>query len=96
MNLGTLPHPINLTFVTLIPKTNILEHMHDLRPISLCNLLYKIFSKVLANRLEKNSPPIITEHQSAFAKDRIIFDNILVAFESLHGMKNHNSSNSRL
>ena len=65
--------------------------MNEFRPISLCNVLYKIFSKVLANRLKKILPSIITEHQLAFTKDRLISDNILMAFETLHCMKRHNS-----
>ena len=51
----------------------------------------QIFSKVLANRLKKFLPNLISEHQSAFAKDRLITDNILVAFETLHCMKNQTS-----
>ena len=58
------------------------------------DLFYKIFSKVLANRLKKILPSIITEHQSAFTKNRLISDNILVAFETLHSMSNHNSKKS--
>ena len=85
-NTGILPHPLNHTFVTLIPKTKNLEYVHQFRPISLCNVLYKIFSKVLANRLKTMLPTIVTEHQSAFTKDRLISDNILVAFETLHCM----------
>ena len=57
-------------------------------------MLYKIFSKVLANRLKRVIPNIILEHQSAFLKGRLITDNILLAFETLHYMKNHNSRNS--
>ena len=57
-------------------------------------MLYKIFSKVLANRLKKLLPTIITEHQSAFTKDCLITDNILVAFEALHSMKNYNSGDN--
>ena len=59
-----------------------------------CNyvfLLYKIYSKVLANRLKKLVPSIITEHQSAFTNDRLIYDNVLVAFETLHSLQNYKS-----
>ena len=52
-------------------------------------MLYKIFSKVLANRIKKLLPTIITEHQFAFTKDCLITDNILVGFETFHSMKNY-------
>ena len=94
LNSGTLPHPVNHTFITLIPKKKNLISVSEYRPISLCNVLYKIFSKVLANRLKKFLNSIITEHQSAFAKGRLITDNILIAFETLHCMKNYNSGSN--
>lgn len=94
LNSGTLPHPLNHTFITLIPKKKNPEFVQDYRPISLCNVLYKIFSKVLANRLKKILPSIIIEHQSTFAKNCLITDNILVAFETLHCMKNLNSGDT--
>ena len=67
------------------------ELVSEFRPISLCNVLYKIFSKVLANRLMV-LPALITEHQIAFTKSRLISDNILVAFETIYSMQNHRSS----
>ena len=45
----------------------------------------------LVNRLKIFMLDLIIEHQSAFAKNRLISDNVLVAFETLHCMKNHNS-----
>ena len=89
LNSASLPEQLNHTFITLIPKKKNPECASDFRPISLCNVLYKIFSKVLANRLKKILPKIITEHQSAFTKSRLISNNILVAFESLHSMHKH-------
>ena len=55
----------------------------------MCNILHKIFSKILANRLKKILPNIITENQSAFTKSCFISNNTLVAFESLHSMQKH-------
>ena len=89
LNSGTIPTPLNHTFITLVPKINSPKYAHQFRPISLCNVLYKIYSKVLANRLKKLLPSIITEHQSAFTKDRLISDNILVVFETLHSMQKY-------
>ena len=40
-------------------------------------------------------PNLILEHQRAFLSDRLISDNILVAFETLHYMRNHNQGKSR-
>ena len=89
LNSATLPDHLNHTFITLIPKKKNPKFASEFRPISLCNVLYKIFSKVLANRLKKILPNIIIENQSAFTKSRLISDNILVAFESLHSMQKH-------
>jgi hypothetical protein len=71
----------------MAPKGDNPESMKDLRPISLCNVLYKIISKVLANRLKPLINKWISPEQAAFVHSRSIMDNALTAFEILHHMR---------
>lgn len=84
---NVFPDELNVTNVVLIPKKDNANCMKELRSIALCNVLYKILAKVLANRLKLVLPDVISENQSAFVPGRSINDNVLVAFEVIHHMK---------
>jgi hypothetical protein len=86
LNSGSMPNSLNTTHIVLIPKIKNPSNVMDFRPISLCNVLYKIISKVLANRLKKILNHIISPVQSAFIPRRLITDNVVVAYETLHTM----------
>lgn len=78
---------LNGTNIVLIPKLDNHTSTRNFRPISLCNVMYKIISKVLANRLKPLLPKYIALEQSAFVENCSILDNVLVAFETLHHLK---------
>ena len=74
----------NHTFITLVPKQSGAHLINQFRPISLCNISYKIISKILANRLKVVLSKIIFALQSAFVPNRSIQDNSIIAHELLH------------
>lgn len=87
LNHGEEIESINQTHIVLIPEKKKCESPGDYRPISLCNVLYKLVAKVLANRMKKILPDIIHESQSGFVPGRLIIDNILVAYECFHYLR---------
>ena len=78
---------LNKMNIAPIPKIKIPTKMSDFRRISLCNVSYKIISKILTNRLKPILSSIISENQTVFIPDRLITDNVLVAFEIMHYLK---------
>lgn len=49
---AAMPVGWNDTVIVFIPKVTSPDKLKDLRPFSLCNMVYKLISKVLANRLK--------------------------------------------
>lgn len=86
---------VNYTFITLIPKVSDVKKVGEFRLISLCNVIYKIVAKVLANRLKSTLPHVISPNQSAFILGRLITDNIVIAYETLHTMTTKCKGNNR-
>jgi hypothetical protein len=71
----------------IIPKKLVPLVPADLRPISLCNVIYKIISRCIANRLKPHLPDYIHPSQQAFIEGRRISDNIIVAQEINHSFQ---------
>jgi hypothetical protein len=82
-----MPLSLNSTFIALIPKKDNPNTLDDFRPISLCNCIYKIISKVIARRLKKVLSDKISLEQFGFLEGRQIHKAIGVAHESLHNTK---------
>ena len=61
--------------------------MTEFKPISLCNVIYKIIAKTVANRLKIILHDVIDVSQSAFISNRLITDNIIVGYECLHKIR---------
>jgi hypothetical protein len=81
-----MPPGVNETTIVLIPKKEDPKLLKDFRPISLCNVIYKVVSKCLVNRLRPLLQELIEPMQSAFVPGRLITDNTLIAFECLNAI----------
>lgn len=88
LNSSEFPQGINHTFITLVPKKKIPLKVTDYRPISLCNVIYKLVLKVIANILKIVLPHVISVLQSAFISGRLISDNVLISYELIHYLRN--------
>ena len=78
---------LNATFIALIPKEEESCTPDKFRPIALCNIIYKIISKVIANRLKPLLPLLISQEQAGYVEGRQILDGIILTHEVIHSLK---------
>eukprot|EP00253_Pinus_taeda_P026129 PITA_26129 len=84
---GRMYEAINTTFIVLIPKSDTLNSYNDFRPISLCNNLYKIIAKIVANWLHPILSHHITAEQFFFLHKRQIHEAIGTTQEAIHSLE---------
>ena len=80
-----------ILLLTLIPKVLHPEYISRFRPITLCNVSYKIITKTMANRLKEIMQGVVGPNQSSFVSSRQIVDNVVLYQEVLHSMRLKNS-----
>lgn len=84
---GWIAGGLNSTFFTLIPKSNNPSTFNEFRPIALCNLVYKLISKIIANRIKPKLSEWMTNEQFSFLANRQILDAVGITQEVLHSVK---------
>lgn len=82
-----IPIEANETLITLIPKIDNSENIKQFRPVSLCNVSYKIITKIIVNRIRPLIDQIISPNQSSFISCRSTTDNIIITQEILHTLR---------
>jgi len=78
---------LNSTFLALIPKGDESNTPDKYRPIALCNVIYKLISKVFASRLKPLLPLLISPEQTGYVEGRQIMDGIILSNEVIHSLK---------
>jgi exonuclease III len=84
---GKVLRAFNATFLALIPKEGQANRPKQYRPIALCNVIYKLLTKVIARRLKPILPTIISPEQSGYVEGRQILDSIILAHEVIHSLQ---------
>ena len=82
----TIMKAFNTAFISLIPKQDNAMKPDRFRPIALCNVVYKIISKVIANRLKPLLPTLVSREQTGYVEGRKILNNIIQAHEVVHSL----------
>lgn len=84
---GVIPDNLNTTYLTLIPKLDRPVSVGDYRPIALCNLLYKLITKIIAERLKPVLGKFISVEQFGFLPNRQILHAVGIVQEVLQSVK---------
>jgi len=87
---------LNVTFLTLIPKEENAVVPSKCIPIALCNVIYKIITKVIANLLKPLLPLLISHEQMGYVEVQQILDGIILAREVIHSLKTTKKSSMLL
>ncbi|KAK4384351.1 putative ribonuclease H protein [Sesamum angolense] len=82
---GRLLKQLNATLLTLIPKVRNPHSVAEFRPISCCNVIYKVITKIIVSRIGESLDLLISPSQNAFVPGRQISDNILLAQQRFSG-----------
>ena len=77
----------NSTFLTLIPKKEGVDTPGKFWLIALCNVIYKIITKVMENRLRPLLSDLVSQEQSGFVEGRQILDGVVMVHEVIHSLK---------
>jgi hypothetical protein len=93
---GRMHAPFNSTFITLILKSDDPQSFDEFRPISLCNCIYKIVAKIIAQQLKPFLLDSISKEQFGFLEGYQIHEAIGVSQEGLHGLKSSRSQGAIL
>uniref|UniRef100_A0A2N9HIV3 CCHC-type domain-containing protein n=1 Tax=Fagus sylvatica TaxID=28930 RepID=A0A2N9HIV3_FAGSY len=83
---GRMPEYLNKTLIALIPKCNGPETLNQFRPISLCNTVYKIVTKIIVSRIRPLLSNLISPFQTAFIPGRRGVDNVIITQELIHSL----------
>ena len=81
-----VPEYLNDTLITPIPKCQSSESLNNYRPISLCNTVYKVISKIIVGRIRPLISKLISPVQTAFVPCRKGIDNVVIAQELFYAL----------